>query len=66
LCEGEIIKPKDRCKTCNGEKVVCEKTELGIYVEKGMHDGQKITLKEAGDQLPDIIPGEFNSIILLY
>lgn len=41
---------KDRCKRCKGRKVTTEKKYLDVYVEKGMADGQKITMKGEGDQ----------------
>eukprot|EP01119_Soliformovum_irregulare_P004265 TRINITY_DN1525_c0_g1_i1.p1 TRINITY_DN1525_c0_g1~~TRINITY_DN1525_c0_g1_i1.p1 ORF type:complete len:411 (-),score=130.15 TRINITY_DN1525_c0_g1_i1:216-1448(-) len=56
--EGEVIKAKDRCKKCNGKKLVEEAKALKVFVEKGMMHGQKITFKEEGDQIPDIIPGD--------
>jgi DnaJ family protein A protein 2 len=55
---GEIIREKDRCKTCKGKKVTQEKKILDVYVDKGMKNGQKITFSGEGDQAPDIIPGD--------
>jgi len=56
--EGEVIKAKDRCKKCNGNKVIDESKVLDVFIEKGMQHGQKIVFKEEGDQQPDIIPGD--------
>jgi len=42
--EGEIINPKDRCSDCKGRKLVEKGELLEINVEKGMTNGQKITL----------------------
>lgn len=33
--EGERINPKDRCKQCNGSKVVREKKILEVHIKKG-------------------------------
>ncbi|KAF9237624.1 DnaJ C terminal domain-containing protein [Melanogaster broomeanus] len=56
--EGTKIREKDRCKKCKGEKTVKEKTRQEIYVEKGMPDGYRIVLAGAGDQEPNIPPGD--------
>lgn len=55
---GEKIKDKDRCKKCNGKKVVKEKKILDCRIQKGMKDGQKIKFDEEGDQAPGIEPGD--------
>jgi len=60
---GEIIKEKDRCKKCDGNKVVQEKKILEIFIEKGMVHKQKLTFSGEGDQEPNVIPGDV--IILL-
>ncbi|XP_072604617.1 uncharacterized protein [Vulpes vulpes] len=41
-CHGERISPKDRCKSCDGRKIVREKN-LEVHIDKGMKDGQKTT-----------------------
>ncbi|KAH0833262.1 putative chaperone regulator [Lanmaoa asiatica] len=56
--EGSKIREKDRCKKCKGEKTVKEKTRQEIFIEKGMPDGYRIVLAGAGDQQPDIPPGD--------
>jgi DnaJ family protein A protein 2 len=61
--EGQIIREKDRCKTCLGKKVTQEKKILEVHIDKGMKNGQKITFSGEGDQAPDIIPGDI--IIIL-
>lgn len=60
---GEIIRDKDRCKKCGGDKVVQEKKILDVYVEKGMSHKQKLTFSGEGDQEPNVIPGDV--IVLL-
>ncbi|XP_077982570.1 dnaJ homolog subfamily A member 2-like [Glandiceps talaboti] len=56
--EGEVINEKDRCKTCHGKKVVKESKILQVHVDKGMRDGQKITFRWEGDQVPGSEPGD--------
>lgn len=55
---GEILREKDRCKKCKGEKVVKEKARQEIHVERGMPDGQRIVLVGSGDQEPGLPPGD--------
>eukprot|EP00794_Sanderia_malayensis_P014215 gene14215-15698_t len=55
---GEKIKEKDRCKKCNGKKVIREKKILECHVDKGMKDGQKITFTGEADQAPNTEPGD--------
>jgi len=59
-CEGtgEIMNPKDRCKTCNGKKVVSERKVLEVHIDKGMKSGQQIKFTGESDQAPGIIPGD--------
>ncbi|RUS19715.1 hypothetical protein BC938DRAFT_475684 [Jimgerdemannia flammicorona] len=56
--EGQIIKEKDRCKNCNGKKIISERKVLEVFIDKGMKDGQKIPFSGEGDQFPNIIPGD--------
>ncbi|OZJ04907.1 hypothetical protein BZG36_02504 [Bifiguratus adelaidae] len=56
--KGEIIKDKDRCKKCKGDKVIEEKKVLDIFIDKGMVNGQKITMKGEGDQEPGVETGD--------
>lgn len=48
--EGEIIRDKDRCNKCQGEKTVQEKKVLDVIVEKGMSHNQKIFFRGEADQ----------------
>ncbi|EDO36691.1 predicted protein [Nematostella vectensis] len=61
--EGEVINPKDRCKKCQGKKVVKESKILEVHVDKGMSDGQKITFRGEGDQEPNVEPGDVILVI---
>lgn len=56
--QGERINPKDRCKQCNGRKIVRDRKILEVHVDKGMKDGQKIIFNGEGDQEPDLEAGD--------
>lgn len=56
--QGERINPKDRCKQCQGKKVVRDRKILEVHVDKGMVDGQKIVFNGEGDQEPELEPGD--------
>lgn len=56
--EGEVIKAKDRCKKCSGNKTIEEERKLDVFIDKGMTHGQQIVFSGEGDQMPDIIPGD--------
>lgn len=55
---GEIIREKDRCTKCTGNKTYSEKKVLDVYIDKGMRHGQRIVFSGEGDQTPDVIPGD--------
>ncbi|KAF2070999.1 hypothetical protein CYY_007675 [Polysphondylium violaceum] len=57
--EGNIIREKDRCVKCKGNKTVQEKKTLEVNIDKGMKHAQKIVFSEEGDyESPDIVPGD--------
>jgi DnaJ family protein A protein 2 len=56
--EGEVIKDRDRCSKCRGNKIAQEKKVLDVYIDKGMRHGQKIVFAGEGDQAPGIVPGD--------
>lgn len=60
---GDIIDPKDRCKTCNGKKIASERKILQVHVDPGMKNGEKVVFKGESDQAPDTIPGDVIFII---
>jgi DnaJ family protein A protein 2 len=59
-CEGEgyIIKEKDKCTTCKGQKVMQEKKMLEIHIDKGAPDGKRYVFSGESDEVPDIEPGD--------
>lgn len=58
LLTGEVISEKDRCKKCEGKKVVKDVKILEVHVDKGMKHGQKITFGGEADQAPGVEPGD--------
>ncbi|XP_030747818.1 dnaJ homolog subfamily A member 2-like [Sitophilus oryzae] len=56
--EGEVIKEKDRCTTCHGQKVCNETKILEVHVDKGMRENQKIFFRGEGDQQPNVEHGD--------
>mmetsp|Transcript_31585 Transcript_31585/g.72597 ORF Transcript_31585/g.72597 Transcript_31585/m.72597 type:complete len:372 (-) Transcript_31585:124-1239(-) len=61
--EGSVIKDKDRCQTCRGNKVTEEKRILEVNVEKGMKHGQKIYFRGEADEEPGLVPGDIIFVI---
>lgn len=55
---GQQIKEKDRCKKCNGKKVLPERKILEVHIDKGMEDEQRITFAGESDQSPGLPPGD--------
>lgn len=55
---GEQISEKDKCKDCNGKKVVKEKKVLECQVDKGAPNGQKYVFHGESDEYPDREPGD--------
>jgi len=55
---GEVISEKDRCKTCDGAKVVPEAKVIEIPVEKGAKNGERVTIYGEGEQEPGLQPGD--------
>ncbi|KAH8102836.1 hypothetical protein BXZ70DRAFT_1006029 [Cristinia sonorae] len=60
---GEVINMKDRCKTCNGKKVISEKKVLEVHIDKGMKGGQTINFRGESDQAPGVTPGDVIIVI---
>jgi len=55
---GQQINEKDRCKTCNGKKVVPERKVLEVHIDKGMEDDQRVVFNGEADQQPGLPPGD--------
>lgn len=56
--EGEIIRERDRCKTCGGKKTTVERKILHVPVDKGVRNGHKIEFPQEGDQVPGAEAGD--------
>ena len=56
--EGEVIREKDRCRQCNGKKVVKDKTTLEVHIDRGTQSGHKIRFTGEADQAPGLQPGD--------
>lgn len=61
--QGKKIALKDRCKTCEGNKVVKNSKVLEVHIDKGMVDNQRIPFIGEADQDPSYEPGDINVIL---
>ena len=50
--KGEVIDEKNKCKTCNGKKVVKEKKILDVNIDKGAPNNSQFTLHGEADEFP--------------
>jgi len=59
-CKGEgfVIKEKDKCKACNGQKSTQEKKTLEVHIDKGAADGKRYVFSGESDEFPDYEPGD--------
>ncbi|OQV21483.1 DnaJ-like protein subfamily A member 2 [Hypsibius exemplaris] len=55
---GQDFSDADRCKKCDGKQVSREKKVQEIVVDKGKRHGDKVVLRGAGDQKPNVEPGD--------
>jgi len=55
---GEEVSREDKCKKCNGEKVIEEKKLIVVHVERGMEDGEAVIFKGSADEHPEADPGD--------
>lgn len=56
--QGFIIKEGDKCKTCQAQKAVKEKTQLEVFVEKGCPDKKRYKFDGESDEVPGALPGD--------
>ncbi len=56
---------KDRCQTCNGNKVARDRKILEVHIDKGMKDGQKITFRGESNQVGKFLLGSYLWCIIL-
>lgn len=55
---GETVSDRDRCRECDGHKVVKERKTIEIVVEPGMRENQKIVFAGHSDEVPGMEPGD--------
>lgn len=60
---GEIVNLKDRCKVCLGKKVVSERKQIEVHIDKGMKNGSQVTFHGESDQSPDAESGDVVIVI---
>ena len=56
--QGETVDPKNKCKECDGKKVIKEKKVLEVQIDKGAPNGEKYVLHGEADEFPGIEPGD--------
>ncbi|KAK8876492.1 hypothetical protein M9Y10_006706 [Tritrichomonas musculus] len=61
---GHIIDEKDKCKHCNGNKIVNEKKIITVHIEPGMEDGDQIKFLGCSDEAPNAETGDL--IVVLH
>lgn len=57
-CSGAGKRPKHKCPVCSGKKVVKDKKDLTVDIEKGMKDNEKIVFARQSEQRPGTMPGD--------
>lgn len=64
---GMIQQMQRTCPVCNGQGKTAdmgtERKILEVHVEKGAKDGQKISFRGMGDEMPGMEPGDINFIV---
>lgn len=56
--KGEVIDEANKCKTCNGKKVVKEKKILEATIDKGSPNNCQYTFHGEADEFPGMEPGD--------
>jgi DnaJ family protein A protein 2 len=56
--QGEMIDDKNKCKTCNGKKVIKEKKVLEANIDKGTPNNYQYTFHGEADEFPGMEPGD--------
>lgn len=64
---GMIQQMQRTCPECNGQGNIAERVNerkvLEVHIEKGAKDGQKISFRGMGDEIPGMEPGDINFIV---
>ena len=60
---GEIVDEANKCKTCNGEKLVEEQKDVELHIERGAEEGDKMVFNGCSDEVPDAEAGDLIVIL---
>jgi len=60
---GENIPAKDRCKTCNGDKVVEDSKIIKVEIDKGSKEGKRVVFRGESDELPGAQAGDLIFVV---
>ncbi|KAJ5080478.1 DNAj-like-2 isoform a-related [Anaeramoeba ignava] len=60
---GEIFPEHLKCSRCNGKKVIEENKKVEAFIQKGMEDGEEVTIHGEGDQHPNGMAGDLILIL---
>lgn len=67
LGPGMVTQVQRPCGECKGKGYLAETSPerkvVEVYIERGMMDGQKITLRNMADEVPNMEPGDVNIIV---
>ena len=55
---GQAIAEEDKCRECNGKKVIKERKVLEVNVDKGAPHGEKYLFHGESDEYPEKEPGD--------
>ena len=61
--EGQIVREKDKCLMCRGEKIIDEDTTIPVEIPKGIVDGGKVMLAGQGHCIPNCAPGDISVVV---
>eukprot|EP01029_Cantina_marsupialis_P009657 TRINITY_DN2241_c0_g3_i1.p1 TRINITY_DN2241_c0_g3~~TRINITY_DN2241_c0_g3_i1.p1 ORF type:complete len:415 (+),score=105.19 TRINITY_DN2241_c0_g3_i1:245-1489(+) len=60
---GRYVPAKDKCPKCRAERVIKERKVLEVHIEKGMKNGDKISLYGEADEAPGMEAGDLVLIV---
>lgn len=66
VCNGDRLAPvpeAERCKTCQGKRVVPEKSVVEVVIQPGMPEGKRIVLSGFSHEAPDLEPGDLELVL---
>lgn len=56
--KGEIVDEKNKCKFCDGKKVVKDKKIIDVEIDKGAPNNQQYVFHGEADEYPGHEPGD--------